>query len=160
MINRSILAFILLSPLLGVGCDKAMDDQVKANNAQAEANNKIDAVTKEADQKIRTAQAEADKTTAAANANFMKLRENFRHQTTNDLVDLDHKVEALEATSRAAVSHAKDELDAHLNEIHTKRAEFGEDYKAIEAASAMTWDDTKARLDKEWKTLKALVDRA
>jgi flagellin-like hook-associated protein FlgL len=161
MTHPSILATAVLAAVLAAGCDKAIDDQTKANNAQAEANDKIATATKEADQKILAAQAEADKKTADANASFMKLREDYRHQTTNNLVDLDHKVGVLEASSRSASANkAKFDLDANLNQIHTKRAEFGADYKSIEAASAMTWDDTKTRLDKEWTELKALVDKA
>jgi hypothetical protein len=161
MTHHSILATAVLAAALALGCNKAIDDQTKANNAQTEANDKIFAATKEADQKIAAAQAEADKKTADANANFMKLREDYRHQTTNNLVDLDYKVGVLEGNSRAAPANkSKVDLDANLNQIHLKRAEFGADYKAIETASAVTWDDTKARLDKEWTELKALVDKA
>jgi hypothetical protein len=160
MTHHSILATAVLAGFLAVGCDKAIDDQTKANNAQTEANDKIAAATKEADQKIVAAQSEADKKAADANANFMKLREDYRHLTANNLVDLDYKVGVLEANSRSAANKAKVDLDANLNRIHTKRSEFSADYGAIEAASAMTWDDTKARLDKEWSELKALVDKA
>jgi hypothetical protein len=161
MSHPSILATAVLATFLAVGCDKAMDDQTKANNAQTEANEKIAAATKEADQKIAAAQSEADKKAADANANFMKLREDYRHLTANNLVDLDYKVGVLEANSRsAAPNKAKVDLDANLNRIHMKRSEFSADYGTIEAASAMTWDDTKARLDKEWSELKALVDKA
>jgi hypothetical protein len=161
MTHHSILATAVLATFLAVGCDKAIDDQNKVNNAQAEANDKIAAAAKEAEQKILAAQTEADKKAADATANFMKLREDYRHLTTKNLVDLDYKVGVLEANSRSAPANkAKVDLDANLNQILTKRAEFSADYKAIEAASAMTWDDTKARLDKEWTELKALVDKA
>jgi hypothetical protein len=82
VIYNSLLATTVVSIVFAAGCDKAIDDQVKANNAQTEANNTVDAIKKEADQKIVTAQAGADKTASAANANFMKLREDFRHLTT------------------------------------------------------------------------------
>src|ERR1700689_2770983 len=103
MTQTSILATAILAAVLASGCDKGIDDQTKATTAQAEANDKIATATKEADQKILAAQAEADKKTADANASFMKLREDYRHQTTTNLVDLDYKVGVLEATSRSAV---------------------------------------------------------
>ncbi len=164
MTHSSILAATLattaLSVAFAVGCDKAIDDRNNANHSQALADEKIDAANKEADQKIVAAQAEADKKIGEAYAHFMKLREDYRHQTTNNLVELDREVDVLEANSKTATSKAKADLEAHLDRIHTKRTEFASDYKAIEAASAVTWDDTKARLDKEWTELKALVDKA
>jgi hypothetical protein len=160
MIRSSILVTAVLSAVLAVGCDKAIDDQTKANAAQAEANGKIGAANKEADQKGQAAQSEADKKIADANANFMKLREDYRHKTTTNLVDLDHKVDLLEAKSRAATSATKPDLDANLKQIHTKRTAFDADYKTIESASATTWDDTKTRLDKELTELTTLVDKA
>lgn len=156
----SILATVLASVALTVGCDKAIDDQTKVDNSLAEANNKINAANKEAEQKGLAAQAEADKKIADANANFMKLREDYRHATSNHLVDLDRKVELLEATSRAATGKTKSDLEFNVKQIHAKRAEFATDYKTIESATAMTWDDAKTRLDKELSDLNTLVDKA
>jgi hypothetical protein len=160
MTCSTVLITSILSVLLITGCDKAMDDQTKANNSQATANEKIAAANQEANQKGQAAQAEADRKIAAANANFMKLREDYRHQTTNNLVDLDHRVDVLDAASRVSSTKNQAALEANLRQIHAKRAEFTSDYVAIETASAMTWDDTKTRLDKEMTELKALVDKA
>jgi cell division septum initiation protein DivIVA len=160
MTRFSTLAPALLTVFLAAGCDKAMDDQLKASNSQVEANDKIAAANKEAEQKGLAAQAAADKTIAGANANFMKLREDYRHETTNNLAELDHKVVLLEANSKVATDKAKSDLDARLQQIRSRRSTFTTDYVALESASAVTWDDAKARLDKEWADLKALVERA
>ena len=37
---------------------------------------------------------------------------------------------------------------------------FGVDFRALETATAVTWDGAKASLDKQWSALKALVDKA
>jgi regulator of protease activity HflC (stomatin/prohibitin superfamily) len=142
------------------GCNKAVDEKQKADQAQVDANQKIAEANREADQKINEAQAQADKTTAEAQANFLKMREDYRHDVTQKLVDLDHKIADLEAKARTATGKTKADLEARLKEIHTERDEFVAEYRTIEVASATTWDSTKARLDKSWDELKKLVDRA
>lgn len=142
------------------GCNKAIDEKQKADQAQIDANQKIAEANREADEKINKAQAEADKKTAEAQANFLKLREDYRHDVTEKLVDLDHKIADLEAKSRTATGKTKADLDARLKQIHAERDAFVNDYKSLEMASASTWDSTKARLDKSWDELKKLVDRA
>ena len=136
--------------LLGstAACDKAADDEKKANVAQAEADEKIALATKEADQKI-----------AAARAGFMKLREDYRHTTTQNLVELDRDVDGLAAKAKQASGKARTDLDAHLAQIQAGRGAFVRDYEALDATSGAIWDASKARLDKEWLDLKALVDK-
>jgi transketolase len=150
----------VLAVFLATGCTKAMDDQIKADNSQTEADKKIAAAAAEAQQKGEAAQAEADKSIAAAKASFMKLREDYRHQTMNNLVELDHRVDVLDATSKASTAPNRAALDANLEQIHAKRSAFGANYAALESATAITWDDAKSRLEKDWAELKGLVDRA
>jgi regulator of protease activity HflC (stomatin/prohibitin superfamily) len=157
--SSKVLIATVLSLTLSAACDNASNDNKKANSAQAEADDKTAAATKEADEKVQSAQAAADDKIASARADFMKLREDYRHTTTTNLVDLDHKVTDLETRASEANGKKKVGLDANLKQIHARRETFGEDYRALENASASTWDDTKLRLDKEWTDLKALVDK-
>ena len=90
----SAMAFTLM---FAAGCDKASDEQQKANAAQAEADKKIAEANKEATTKTTSAQVEADKKIAAAEGDFGKRREDFRHKMQGDLVDLDKKIDLLEA---------------------------------------------------------------
>ncbi len=148
MTNHSLILGVILSVGLAAGCDKAADDQHKADVAEIEANEKIAVITREADQKV-----------AAANASFMKLREDYRHTTTQNLVDLDRDVDGLVAKAQQASGQAKADLDARIQRIHADRRAFGKDYQSLDAATGAAWDDAKARLDKEWQSLKALVDK-
>lgn len=145
---------------LASGCNKAADEQEKAVAAQTKANEKIVAANQEADQKSVKAQADADKVIAEAQANFLKMREDYRHDTTSKLVDLDHKVADLEAKAKTSTGKKKADLDVQLTQIRAQRDAFSNDWKSIETASASTWDSTKSRLDKEWNDLKSMVDRA
>jgi regulator of protease activity HflC (stomatin/prohibitin superfamily) len=160
MIRSSLIVCGSLMLVLASGCDKAADEQQKAANAQAQANDKIVQANQEADQKANSAQADADKKIAEAQASFLKMREDYRHDTTTNLVDLDKKIADLEAKEKTATGKKKADLDVQLGQIRTQREAFANDWKTIETASATTWDATKNRLDKEWSDLKTMVDRA
>jgi len=107
-----------------------------------------------------SAQADMNKTVASAQADFEKTREDYRHGKQTDLDDLDAKIAKLEATETAATGKAKADLDARLPQIRAQRAAFGADFRAVQSTTAATWDDAKARLDKEWDSLKAAVNGA
>jgi len=153
-----LLKYSLVVLMIGSACDNASTEQKKAVNAQAEANDKIVTAAKEADQKSNSAQIEANKKIADAQANFMKLREDYRHKVANDLVELDHKVAELEGKEKDMHGKAKADLEAKLDRIRNSRASFAAAYKSLEVESAATWDATKARLDKQWDDLRALAD--
>lgn len=162
MIRVTILApaAMALSLIFVAACDKAADDQNKANSAQGEANKKIAEANKEAAEKTNSAQAEADKKIAAATADFSKRREDYRHKMSNDLVDLDKKIATLEANAKTATGKTKTDLDANLAAIRTRRTAFTTEMKGLETATADKFDGMKTSLDKSWSDLKALVDKA
>ena len=151
---------LALTLALAAGCNNASDEQQKANAAQAEADKKIAEANKEAVVKTTSAQLEADKKIAAAEGDFGKRREDYRHKLQTDLIDLDKKVELLEAKAKTATGKTKTDLDRSLPQIRTRRAGFALDVKSVDTATAIQWDDTKARVDKEWTDLKTLVDKA
>jgi len=159
MILSSIPPTVLFMTL-ALACNNASDEQKKMNSARAEADDKIGAAVKQADQNIKNAEQDESKKVAEAQAGFMKMREDYRHVTTMNLVDLDHKVDDLEAKAKVSNGKARSELDANLKQIHTDRGTFETDYRSLETATPLTWDDAKARLDKEWTHLKTLVDKA
>jgi hypothetical protein len=117
-------------------------------------------VVKEADQKVKSVREEEATKVAAAQADFLKLREDYRHTTTTNLVELDRRVVDLEAKAKTSTGKARTDLDASLKQIRSDRSTFDADWKLLEGATASTWDDAKAHLDTEWTHLKGLVDRA
>jgi YD repeat-containing protein len=159
MIRRSIFASVALSALTLVACDNAADEQAKAEKAQATATDKITSATVEANQKVASAQAEADRKIAEAQASFTKLREDYRHGVTTDLADLDQKIAKLSAKDQVTSGQTRSDLDARLAQIRSNRGAFTTDFDALGNATAVTWDDSKARLDKEMSDLKTLVNR-
>jgi hypothetical protein len=153
-------ASIALSLALASGCNKAADEQHQADKARAEADTKVDDANREAADKINAAQAEADKKVADAQANFLKLREDYRHQITGDLVGVDKDVAALEAKAKTATGKTRANIESALPNIRTLRESVSSEYRSLELASALTWDDAKGRVDKALDDLKKAVDKA
>ena len=144
----------------GSACNTARQQEEKANEAQAEADRKIADATQKASQQINEAQADADKKKAEAQATFDKLREDYRHDITTKLADLDKKIADLDAKAKTESPKRKAELDAKLTDIHASRDAFVGEYRSVETASAATWDDVKKRVEKSWNELEAKVDHA
>jgi hypothetical protein len=157
--NRYIVPLTMIAALsfLTAGCDKAgaseEQREMKATEQAAAARN-------EAQEKVATAQAQADKDIAAAQTDFAKTRENYRHARWTDVADLDKKVVDLQAKQQTATGRTKAELNAVLPTIRAKRDVFARDMQALDSATGSTWDQAKVNLDKEWESLKATVDGA
>jgi hypothetical protein len=155
--NRYIAPLTLVVALSAsaFACDKpgAMEEQkeMKANEQAAAARN-------EAQQKDLSAQAQADKDIAAAQTDFAKTRENYRHGKWIDLADLDKKIMDLQAKDQTATGKRKADLDSALPVIRAKREAFVRDMQALDSATGPTWDEAKSNLDKEWDGLRSSVD--
>jgi 23S rRNA maturation-related 3'-5' exoribonuclease YhaM len=109
---------------------------------------------------FQSAQQDEDKKIADARADFIRLREDYRHTTTVNLIELDHHVDDLGAKAKLSIGKTKTNLDAALMQIRIDRGVFETDYKALETTTPGLWDGARAHLDTEWAHLKALVDHA
>jgi hypothetical protein len=149
-----------LSLAFAAGCNKAADEQNKADQARTEADTKVSDANREAANKINAAQAEADKKVADAQANFLKMREDYRHKATDELVSVDKSIAELEAKTKTAKGKDKAKIESALPNIRSLRESVTTEYRGLELASAVTWDDAKARVDKAIDDLKKTVDKA
>ncbi|MEA2753345.1 MAG: hypothetical protein QOI41_7488 [Myxococcales bacterium] len=151
MMNRSTLRFVACClPLVAFGCNKTgAEAQREADNARVEANTKTTGAQVEADTKIADAQKA-----------FAKTREDYRHDVQTKLDDLDKKIADLDAKAKKGTGTTKAKLDTNLPSIHSQRNAFARDFASVETDTALTWDASKARLDKEWTALKDAVDKA
>lgn len=151
---------LALSLSFAAGCNKAADEQRKADEARADADKKVSDANREATDKINAAQSDADKKVADAQANFVKMREDYRHRVNDDLASVDKSIADLEAKAKTAKGKDKANIDAALPNIHSMRESVTSEYRSLELASALTWDDTKNRVDKSIDDLKKAVDKA
>lgn len=161
--NRSMKLCVasLVLGLAAVACDKtAQQDQDKVNQAQATANDKISAAQTEAQTKITSAQVAANQTIASANADFMKMRESYRHDVQTNLIDEDSKIQSLDDKERTLTATKKTAMDTSLTDIGAKRSVFVTDINALDQSTATTWDAAKAKTDQAWSDLKGAVDKA
>ena len=155
----TITACLALSLAFAAGCNKASDEQRKADEARTDADKKVTDANREATDKINAAQAEADKKVADAQASFLKLREDYRHKVTDDLVSVDKQIADLEAKAKTAKAKDKATIEAALPGIRAQRDAVTSEYRSLELASAITWDDAKGRVDKAVDDLKKAIDK-
>jgi hypothetical protein len=156
----TVTACLALSLAFSVACEKAADEQHKADQARTEADNKVAEANREATDKINAAQSDADKKVAEAQASFLKLREDYRHKVNEDLVSVDKSIADLEAKEKTAKGKQKASIDAALPNIRSLRESVTTEYHSLDLASAVTWDDAKGRVDKAIDDLKKAVDKA
>jgi hypothetical protein len=162
MIRSVTMSLAAVSMTLGMltGCDKAADAQKQADEARADADKKVGEASADAAEKINAARAEEDKRIAAAQADFLKLREDYRHKVTEDLVSMDKKIADLEAKAKTANAKTKAEIEAALPNIRSLRESVTSEYRSLEFSSAVTWDSSKARVEKAYDELSKAVDKA
>jgi hypothetical protein len=150
--------FALAAALLtSVACDKpGVAEQQKEQKAVQDNAEQQDRAGRES----ASAQADMNQKVLAAQGDFEHTRENYRHEKQTDLDDIDAKIAKLESKATTSTGKAKDKLDSTLPAIRAQRASFASDFRALQSTTASTWDDTKARLDKEYDSLKAALDNA
>jgi hypothetical protein len=148
------LAAVLMAP---IACDKpGVEEQQKEQKA----------VQDNADQQQRaahesaSAQQDMNNRVATAQADFDRARDDYRRDKQQDIDSLDAKIASLETKERTATGKVKADLDAKLPAIRAERASFGADFRGLQATTAASWDDAKARVDKEWEDLKGAVNDA
>jgi hypothetical protein len=144
--------------LWSVGCDNKpgvteQQKETKAAQDNAEAQNR-------AARESASAQAEMDKKVLTAQTDFERVREDYRHERQKDLDDLDVKIADIEAKAKTATGTTKAQLDQSLATIRPQRAALARDLRAAESATASSWDAEKARLDKDYDSLKSAIGKA
>ena len=149
--------FALAAALMAVACDKpgVTEQQKEQQAAQDNAEQQARAARESA-----SAQADMNQKVASAQVDFERTREDYRHSRQTDLDEIDAKIAKLEANDRTLTGKAKSDLDAKLPQIRSQRAAINADFRALLVTSAASWDDAKARVDKEWESLKSAVDAA
>jgi hypothetical protein len=149
--------FAFAAALMAVACDTpGVTEQQKESKAVQDNAEQQDRAARAS----ASAQADMNQKIASAQADFERTREDYRHSRQTDLDEIDAKIAKLEASEPTLTGKAKTDLDTRLPQIRAQRAAFGTDLRAIQGTTAATWDDAKARVDKEWESLKSAVGAA
>jgi hypothetical protein len=157
MVRLATLAFAAVLSTSIAGCEKTGE---KERNAEGVANRQAEEAQSEANDRAVAAQAEADRRIAEARASFEQVREDYRHSRQADLDKLNLTITDLEIKDRMATGKDKATLDNSLPTIAAQRDTFARDLNEVPMATPMAWDDTRARLDREWEALKTSVSEA
>jgi hypothetical protein len=154
--KRSIATLATLFVLGTAACDKSgKETQREVDNAQAQAQTEITNAQVQANDKANAAQAKADEKINEAQRDFDKTREDYRHTMQSNLETLDKKIADLDAKAVKASTDKRVDLDNEASKLRAERSTFAADVKALDNASAASWDATKARMDKEWSDIKS-----
>jgi hypothetical protein len=157
MIRTALSIAVAAVMMGGTACDRpGVTEQQKEHQAAQDNADQQERAARES----ASAQADMNEKVTAAQADFDKTREDYRHSRETDLSEIDAKIAKLEAKATTATGKAKADLDAKLPGIRAQRASFGSDFRSLQMSTASTWDDSKARIDKEWESLKNAVDDA
>lgn len=158
---------VLVLALVSSGCETAADQQEQANEARAaaeaekrEAQRALDEEKARAQAALARAENEVDAKVADAQADFAKIREDFRHDVQEDLVTLQQELTQLEIKGRTAQGRQKAKIESALPKIREARRDFDEALRRLESATAATWDDNKTIVQKEFNELQDLVHQA
>jgi septal ring factor EnvC (AmiA/AmiB activator) len=148
----------LAAALMSVAaCDKpgVTEQQKEQKAAQDNAEQQEHAARESA-----SARADMNERVASARSDFEQTRENYRHSRQTDLDAIDATIARLEAKATTATGKAKVDLDGKLPQIRAQRAAFGADFRALQGANSLAWDEAKVRVDKQWDSLKSAVEAA
>jgi hypothetical protein len=156
MIRPIALTLTGLLAAASLGCDKAGATE---RQREEQANQQLEQARNEASQRTLSAQAAAEKDIAAARAEFEKRREAYRHDRANDLTDIDKRIADLDAKETVSKDRTKARLQTDLSVIRAKREALIRDMDALDRATAATWDEEKAKIEREWDGLKSAVDK-
>ncbi len=158
MLVRTIGMLAVTAGLLGnVGCDKAGAAEQQKENTASQDN--LAAQSRAAQESVN-AQAQMNDKVATAQADFERTRGEYRRDRQRDLDDVDAKIATIESRAKQATSVTRDHLEQSLAQVRLQRSAFAADVRAIDAVSASTWDDFKARVDNEYGALKTALDKA
>lgn len=159
--SRSILIYALVLAPIVVACDKSgTEAQAEVNQAQAKANDEVAKANDKVTTTAAQAQATADLKIANAQGDFATTREDYRHKMQGNLDALNKELASIDLKAKTATGTTATDLRATIPALRAQRDAFVADYQSLATATAVGWDATRTRLDKEWADLKAAVDKA
>ena len=154
MIRNAGMFAVAAALMLATACDKpGVEEQQKEQKAVQDNTDQQGHAARES----ASAQVDMNQKVTSAQLDFERAREDYRHSRQTDLDEIDAKIAKIEAKDTTATGKAKTDLDAKLPSVRAQRAAFGSDLRSLQMTTGAMWDDAKARVDKEWESLKAAV---
>lgn len=95
---------------------------------------------------------------ALARDSFLLAQTEYMGTMQSKLAALDRSIAALDAKTQRAAGQKHVDQYARLKKARAQRQVLAGSIKALETERAEAWDASRARTDREWSTLKALLD--
>jgi len=182
MMRSRVLVVVSLFGSLSMlaGCNRT-DDQQKAANEQARADEKIGRADEEArkttteaqrkadkevveamntaNEKSAKAQTEANETIRAANENMLKARNDLREWAQKKMNEIDNDVDASKTRAQKAPSTAKANFERALQDVEKQRGNVQAELTNLDSQAAASMKDYRGRLEKAFEGFKESVNR-
>ncbi|MDF3064933.1 MAG: hypothetical protein K0R38_534 [Polyangiaceae bacterium] len=153
---KNVSSFTILPVLLALaglpGCNKS--DEQAAAQAQRDAADTSREAQNEANDKIAAAKREADEAEAKAAA----ARTEVKNSVQKDIDAVDRKISYLKERGATAKGNAQKNVAAAQGEVETRRAAVQANVRKLETETGSAWESAKAAVDRDLTALKAAVD--
>ena len=144
--------------------DKAVKAQKEANDkmmkAQNEADEKAAQASAEARHDMAKGQAKANEEIRQANQDIVKQRNDYHVTTQKEVSEIDNKIDDLKVKAQKATAKAKTDFTDAMKVVDNKRAALDTDLRSIDNQMPQTFDSYRAKVDKEIDELKKSIDVA
>jgi hypothetical protein len=156
------------------------DQKAKAEQAQQEANQKIEKANIEAQQKAQAAQKDADEKIAKANAKAqeeasknqlaanqevrkandetLKTRNDYQVETSRSVNELDNKLDGLKMKAQTSLPKARARFEGLMPKVTAQRATVSEDLANLPRQTEQSFTSFKTKTDKDISDLRKTVD--
>jgi chromosome segregation ATPase len=135
---------------------EANEKTLKAHN---EANEKTAEANAEARQDMAKGQAKANEEIRAANQDIVKQRNDYHVSTQKEINDIDNKIDDLKVKAQKSTKPKVEVVEA-LKVVDTKRAALDTDLRNLDTQVPQTFDSYRSKVDKQIDELKKSIDVA
>jgi len=144
--------------------DKAAKAQKEANDramkAQNEADEKAGQASAEARHDMAKGQAKANEEIRQANQDIVKQRSDFHATVQKEVNEIDNKIDDLKVKAQKSTAKPKTDFSDAMKVVDTKRAALDSDLRNVDTQVPQTFDSYRAKVDKEIDDLKKSIDVA
>jgi len=180
--KRQLILCTSLLLVLGACENSVKEQELKAEQAQHQADDKSAKAQKEANERTMKAQNEADEKAAQANAearhdmakgqananeeirqanqDIVKQRSDFHASMQKEVNEIDNKIDDLKVKAQKDTAKPKTDFNDAMRVVDTKRAALDSDLRTLEIQVPQTFDSYRAKLGKEVDDLKKSIDVA
>lgn len=160
MLRKSTLGCAFLTSLSLLGCETALDQKQKAEQAREEAREEVIDAHARLDADVRRAEDKAARRIGEAETAFLEKRSAYQKRAEAGLKEIDVDIAKLEERAQVAKPEIEAELETLLATVKVKRQQFRDHVERLGQTAADRWDTSRDVVDAQWEELKKLLRSA